>query len=106
MKAHLREALDELPERERQIIELRFGMKDDRPRTFEEVGPRVRHHARAGTQIQMKTLDLLREQRRTQNLLRYSTRNTLDTAEALRSSATWPAGRESFSSPATRTQVR
>src|SRR5919107_600771 len=26
LKAHLREALDELPERERQIIELRFGM--------------------------------------------------------------------------------
>jgi RNA polymerase primary sigma factor len=38
LKAHLREALDELPERERQIIELRFGMKDDRPRTLEEVG--------------------------------------------------------------------
>jgi RNA polymerase sigma factor (sigma-70 family) len=37
LKAHLREALDELPERERQIIELRFGMKDDRPRTLEEV---------------------------------------------------------------------
>src|SRR5918992_904766 len=33
LKLHLREALDELPERERQIIELRFGMKDDRPRT-------------------------------------------------------------------------
>src|SRR5215208_6196212 len=38
LKLHLREALDELPERERQIIELRFGMKDDRPRTLEEVG--------------------------------------------------------------------
>src|ERR671933_569613 len=71
LKAHLREALDELPERERQIIELRFGMKDDRPRTLEEVGREFDITRERVRQIQMKTLVLLREQRRTQNLREY-----------------------------------
>jgi RNA polymerase primary sigma factor len=71
LRAHLREALDELPERERQIIELRFGMKDDRPRTLEEVGREFDITRERVRQIQMKTLNLLREQRRTQNLREY-----------------------------------
>src|SRR5215208_3473788 len=58
LKAHLREALDELPERERQIIELRFGMKDDRPRTLEEVGREFDITRERVRQIQMKTLNL------------------------------------------------
>lgn len=71
LKSHLREALDELPERERQIIELRFGMNDDRPRTLEEVGREFDITRERVRQIQMKTLNLLREQRRTQNLREY-----------------------------------
>jgi RNA polymerase primary sigma factor len=71
LKSHLREALNELPERERQIIELRFGMKDDRPRTLEEVGREFDITRERVRQIQMKTLNLLREQRRTQNLREY-----------------------------------
>ena len=71
LKGHLREALNELPERERQIIELRFGMKDDRPRTLEEVGREFDITRERVRQIQMKTLNLLREQRRTQNLREY-----------------------------------
>ncbi|WP_273841943.1 sigma-70 family RNA polymerase sigma factor [Rubrobacter calidifluminis] len=71
LKAQLREALNELPERERQIIELRFGMKDDRPRTLEEVGREFDITRERVRQIQMKTLNLLREQRRTQNLREY-----------------------------------
>lgn len=71
LKAHVREALDELPERERQIIELRFGMKDDRPRTLEEVGREFDITRERVRQIQMKTLTLLKEQRRTQNLREY-----------------------------------
>ncbi len=34
----IRRALDSLPERERKVIELRFGLLGDRPRTLEEVG--------------------------------------------------------------------
>ena len=71
LKSHLHEALNELPERERQIIELRFGMKDDRPRTLEEVGREFDITRERVRQIQMKTLNLLREQRRTQNLREY-----------------------------------
>ena len=71
LTSHLREALDELPERERHIIELRFGMKDDRPRTLEEVGREFDITRERVRQIQMKTLNLLREQRRTQNLREY-----------------------------------
>ena len=71
LKSHLHEALNELPERERQIVELRFGMKDDRPRTLEEVGREFDITRERVRQIQMKTLNLLREQRRTQNLREY-----------------------------------
>src|SRR5918998_413727 len=71
LKSHLREALDELPERERQIIELRFGMKDDRPRTLEEVGREFDITRERVRQIQMKTLNLLRENHLTQNLRKY-----------------------------------
>ena len=71
LKNHLHEALNELPERERQIVELRFGMKDDRPRTLEEVGREFDITRERVRQIQMKTLNLLREQRRTQNLREY-----------------------------------
>ncbi len=31
-------ALESLPERERRVIELRYGLTGDRPRTLEEVG--------------------------------------------------------------------
>jgi RNA polymerase primary sigma factor len=34
----IRRALDSLPDRERRVIELRFGLTGDRPRTLEEVG--------------------------------------------------------------------
>jgi RNA polymerase primary sigma factor len=35
---HIRRALAALPERERRVIELRFGLRGDQPRTLEEVG--------------------------------------------------------------------
>ncbi len=35
---HVRRALAALPERERRVIELRFGLRGDQPRTLEEVG--------------------------------------------------------------------
>jgi len=34
----IQRALDALPERERKVIELRFGLKGEHPRTLEEVG--------------------------------------------------------------------
>ena len=108
LKAHLREALDELPERERQIIELRFGMKDDRPRTLEEVGPRVRHHARAGTPDPDEDPEPAPRATPHPEPARVPQLGTPWTPRksSTRSSATWPAGLGSFSSPATRTLAR
>ena len=40
-------ALESLPERERKVIELRFGLKGEHPRTLEEVGQGLRGDARA-----------------------------------------------------------
>ena len=37
-KENVRRALDALPQREREVIEMRFGLTGERPRTLEEVG--------------------------------------------------------------------
>ena len=37
-KENVRRALDALPERERKVIEMRYGINGGRPRTLEEVG--------------------------------------------------------------------
>jgi RNA polymerase primary sigma factor len=37
-RANVRRVLEALPERERHVIELRFGLRGTRPRTLEEVG--------------------------------------------------------------------
>ena len=41
------EALDELNDREKEVVRLRFGLDDGQARTLEEVGKRVRRHPRA-----------------------------------------------------------
>ena len=38
LREQIDELLRELTDRERQVLELRFGLKDGRPRTLEEVG--------------------------------------------------------------------
>ncbi len=38
LREHIEEALDKLPERERKIIQLRYGLNDGKYRTLEEVG--------------------------------------------------------------------
>ena len=60
----LQEALDdvlgELTEREREVIELRFGLKDGHPRTLEEVGRKFEVTRERIRQIESKTLNKLR----------------------------------------------
>mgnify|MGYP000069150625 FL=1 len=60
----LQEALDdvlgELTEREREVIELRFGLKDGHPRTLEEVGKKFEVTRERIRQIESKTLNKLR----------------------------------------------
>ena len=43
----LARALGLLAERERKVLELRFGLNGESPRTLDEVGPRLQRHARA-----------------------------------------------------------
>ena len=46
-KEALREALENLSYRERRVLELRYGLGGEHPRTLDEVGRHVQRHARA-----------------------------------------------------------
>lgn len=52
--------LSDLTEREREVIELRFGLKDGHPRTLEEVGRKFEVTRERIRQIESKTLNKLR----------------------------------------------
>jgi RNA polymerase primary sigma factor len=60
LKEHVRALLDDLPEREAQILELRFGLIDGRPRTLEEVGREFGVTRERIRQIEEETLLKLR----------------------------------------------
>ena len=62
------DALHELTSRERQILEMRFGLKDGRARTLEEVGDAFSVTRERIRQIESKTLARLRCCRETQHL--------------------------------------
>ena len=47
LQEQLESVLHTLSEREKKVIQLRFGLVDGHPRTLEEVGTRVRRHPRA-----------------------------------------------------------
>jgi RNA polymerase primary sigma factor len=56
--------LDALPERERHVIELRYGLNDQRPRTLEEVGRAfgvTRERVRQIENLTLKRLESLPE---------------------------------------------
>ena len=56
----LKEILSSLTHRERSVIELRYGLRDDRPRTLDEVGQRFGLTRERIRQIEAKTLAKLR----------------------------------------------
>jgi RNA polymerase primary sigma factor len=64
-------ALSSLPERERQVIELRFGLRGEQPRTLEEVGREFGVTRERIRQIESKTLSKLRHPSRSQKLRDY-----------------------------------
>ena len=67
----LMESLETLSEREQQVLRLRFGLDDGRPRTLEEVG-RVFHVTRERIrQIEAKALRKLRHPSRSKKLKDY-----------------------------------
>ncbi|HEX2272538.1 MAG TPA: RNA polymerase sigma factor RpoD [Acidimicrobiales bacterium] len=71
LSAAVGEALDELTERERQVVRLRFGLEDGQVRTLEEVGREFGVTRERIRQIEAKTLAKLRHPIRSQKLRDY-----------------------------------
>ena len=67
----IEEALEELNDRERQVVRLRFGLDDGQVRTLEEVGREFGVTRERIRQIESKTLAKLRHPTRSQRLRDY-----------------------------------
>ena len=59
-EADVQEVLDSLPERERRVIELRFGLDPEGPMTLEDIGKVVGLTRERVRQIEVKTLQMLK----------------------------------------------
>ena len=70
-REQLADVLSGLTRRERQIIELRFGLQDDRPRTLQEVSQRFGLTRERIRQIEAKTITQLRGCQKTEHLREY-----------------------------------
>ena len=71
LQEQLTQVLDGLAERERKVIELRFGLEDGHPRTLEEVGREFGVTRERIRQIESKTLAKLRHPSRSSRLKDY-----------------------------------
>lgn len=71
LKGHLDEVLQTLNPREQKVLELRFGIKDGRPRTLEEVGKEFGVTRERIRQIEAKALRKLRHPSRSKKLRDY-----------------------------------
>jgi RNA polymerase primary sigma factor len=67
-REELFKVLESLPARERKVLELRFGLKGERPRTLEEVGDRFGVTRERIRQVESKTLNRLKNYRDAQGL--------------------------------------
>jgi RNA polymerase primary sigma factor len=68
LQDQLERVLDQLPDREQRVIQLRFGLTDGHPRTLEEVGRQFGVTRERIRQIESKTLAKLRHPSRAQML--------------------------------------
>ena len=71
LNAAIEEALEELNPRERELLRMRFGLDDGRPRTLEEVGREFGVTRERIRQIETKTLAKLRNPQHSQKLRDY-----------------------------------
>jgi RNA polymerase primary sigma factor len=67
----LRTTLLELPQRDREVVSMRFGLVDGQPKTLEEVGAAFGVTRERIRQIETKTLAKLRHPQRSQKLRDY-----------------------------------
>ncbi|MFV2071168.1 MAG: RNA polymerase sigma factor RpoD/SigA [Thermoanaerobaculales bacterium] len=67
----LADALAELPERERKVLELRFGLSDDQPKTLREIGEILGLSRERVRQIESRALNKLRRSHKTIPLAGY-----------------------------------
>jgi RNA polymerase sigma factor (sigma-70 family) len=65
------DALSELPDRERQVLGLRFGLEDDQPKTLREIGETLKLSRERVRQIESRALNRLRRSHKTQSLAGY-----------------------------------
>ncbi len=68
IKEVINEALQDLPERERKVLELRFGLKDGEPKTLEEVGRIFGVTRERIRQIELKILEKLKNNEKIKKL--------------------------------------
>jgi RNA polymerase primary sigma factor len=71
LKEQVRNALEALTEREREVLEMRFGLKDGQDHTLEEVGQHFRVTRERIRQIEAKALRKLRHPTRSRPLRDY-----------------------------------
>jgi RNA polymerase primary sigma factor len=67
----LGDALADLPERERTVLELRFGLADDQPKTLREIGEELGLSRERVRQIESRALNKLRRSHKTRSLAGY-----------------------------------
>lgn len=71
LQEQLNSVLHTLSQREKEVIEMRFGLRDGQPRTLEDVGKRFGVTRERIRQIESKTLSKLRHPSRSQKLRDY-----------------------------------
>lgn len=71
IEGNLREAVNELDEKERTVIKLRFGLDDDRPMTLQEIGEELHLTRERIRQIEHKAIQKLSRSRKLQQLRGY-----------------------------------
>ena len=75
LKEETKVALDSLSDREREVLEMRFGLKDGQAHTLEEVGEFFGVTRECVRQIEAQALRKLRHPKRSRRLVEYTERN-------------------------------
>ena len=71
LEDHLRDVLGELSDREREVLEMRFGLNGEPPRTLEDIGVVIGVSRERVRQIECRALRKLRQPSRSNRLRDY-----------------------------------